>query len=304
MADREQTMKQRYYGIVPSPPKKKGEVQDYYSRIAGDALRVGSPEKFGTNELVLASGKLPKKFSWADQRLSSGQRMIPRVENQGQHSTCVGFGASSAAERMHAKEKDEIVNLSAWDLYQWCKERDGLPPRSGTFARIALAGLKHRGVATEQSVPYLGTIPEDTPDLIKERSNFRIDMYYRLNPKNTEAIKLAISKHGVIGAMPVGSNWNNPYIHRLVDPRGRHLVHFTGWDRPKATEYIEIEDSHGSNVGKFGYKYVDVNYIQRHCYEVWGMVDAKSIPSDHAANSWFWNDFMPVFAKLWRKLKR
>lgn len=81
---------------------------------------------------------------------------LPPLRNQGRRSTCVAHAALALREQLEiAAGAPRDLDLSEQFVYWWCKERDGLPARPGTYLSLGMRCLVEMGAPVEALWPYV-----------------------------------------------------------------------------------------------------------------------------------------------------
>lgn len=90
---------------------------------------------------------LPQSMSLLDR--------LPPLRGQGHRGTCVAFAALAIRECLEiGAGAPHDLDLSEQYLYWWCKQRDGLEGRSGTYLSLGMRGLAATGAPLESLWPY------------------------------------------------------------------------------------------------------------------------------------------------------
>lgn len=88
---------------------------------------------------------------------------LPPLRRQGQRPTCVAFAVLAVREQLEmAAGAPGDLDLSEQYVYWWCKERDGLPGRNGTYLSLGMRCLNETGAPFESLWPYI-PIPTEEP---------------------------------------------------------------------------------------------------------------------------------------------
>lgn len=190
------------------------------------------------------------------------------VLDQGQTPTCVAHAAASL--KMN-EEKREIghhyLMFDPMELYDRCKERDGIPGTDGTFPRVALQVMKERGMLTTHRKP------------------FKIDAYARC--ETVDDIEDAIFRDGpVMLGVPVDDGWDGDHLTSVGgvveatfgDPWGGHEILAIGYNSLKRRFYCK--NSWGSSWGPFGgYFWLSYDYLDALAgqWDAWRATDARNV---------------------------
>ncbi|MCU0507016.1 MAG: hypothetical protein MUC34_01205 [Anaerolineae bacterium] len=80
---------------------------------------------------------------------------LPPLRAQGRRGTCVAFAALAIRECLEiGAGAPPDLDLSEQYVYWWCKQRDGLSERSGTYLSIGMRALTETGAPLESIWPY------------------------------------------------------------------------------------------------------------------------------------------------------
>ena len=80
---------------------------------------------------------------------------LPPLRSQGRRSTCVAHAVLSVREQLEiACGASQQLDLSEQFVYWWCKSRDGIPERNGTYLSLGLRCLREAGAPFESLWPY------------------------------------------------------------------------------------------------------------------------------------------------------
>ncbi len=81
---------------------------------------------------------------------------LPPLRSQGKRPTCVAHAVLALREQLElAAGAPHDLDLSEEYVYWWCKERDGLPGRSGTYLSLGMRCLGEAGAPLEALWPYV-----------------------------------------------------------------------------------------------------------------------------------------------------
>lgn len=87
---------------------------------------------------------------------------LPPLRSQGKRPTCVAFAALALREQLEiAAGAPQELDLAEQYVYWWCKERDGLPGRNGTYLSLGMRCLRETGAPFESLWPYVATPAAD-----------------------------------------------------------------------------------------------------------------------------------------------
>jgi hypothetical protein len=90
---------------------------------------------------------LPESISLLDR--------LPPLRAQGRRGACVAFAALAVRECLEVGAGAPAdFDLSEQYVYWWCKQRDGLPDRSGTYLSVGMSALATAGAPLESLWPY------------------------------------------------------------------------------------------------------------------------------------------------------
>lgn len=140
------------------------------------------------------------------------------VDNQSPKSCCVGCGITKATEDRMG------VNLSYDDLYEQCKEMDGIPTILGTYPSVGAFVAYKKGVATVEAYES-----RDFNKIQESRSKNKIDGYAFVDA-DYDLICQAIYQNGPItAAFMVDTNWFRGIIQKVLSSVGGHYVVLKGF---------------------------------------------------------------------------
>ena len=200
------------------------------------------------------------------------------VGNQGDRGTCVAWSCGNGMkEWQEKKEERRVIKLSVEQLYQWCKEIDGVSS-DGTYLRCAMKVLREKGIPQNEFRPYGDSNPGNQDIIERNAETFRVASYATVNFKDVDAIESAIFQNG---PLPVAlkilddCGWKSGFVHGVSDKSlGAHAVCLVGYDRPK--QLFTFKNSWGKMWGQGGYGTVSYTYFTKNCISAWTSIDMKN----------------------------
>ncbi|MDH7486057.1 MAG: C1 family peptidase [Anaerolineae bacterium] len=218
---------------------------------------------------------------------------LPPIRNQAQRGTCVAHAAVAVREHMEiaAGAASTDINLSEQFVYWWCKENDGIPSVSGTYAELGLECMAKAGVPEEQHWPYNpNSIPGNEgqgpppPAALDNAARFKIKRVIKLNPSRVLDLKTCLAEGKIICfAIPVFDSW---YLSAAVKRYGKITMPLPGEEANggHAMALVGYQDDEEAPGGGYfilrnswqpwayesawgnGYGTIPYAYIENHCY--------------------------------------
>ena len=190
------------------------------------------------------------------------------VKNQGKSSSCGGQAWSSYLQVLKYIRDNEVVELSAHDIYSQCYE-----PNGGSDDTGLLRVVENYGIDTESDVPsyqngqppseaFMQSILPKNEDVSMQQIVFQ-PLWF--NGNDIRQVKLAIdSGIGAVCAL-LGNNpcWLTangvvevPALDQLIWGHWIHLISYND-----QTQLITIKNSWGNKAGDKGYYYIPYGYF-------------------------------------------
>ena len=162
--------------------------------------------------------------------------------NQGESSMCVAFSSALMSTIDQRRDHARTITYDAPELYDRCKEQDGIPNVDGTYPRIALKIKQARGIRIMESPRR----PTEVGDLDV------IARYVALH-----SIDEVVAAIHLFGSAALGSVWYHEWfdipINKVFPPgttdAGGHAYTAIGWNL--ATRRLLVQNSWGPY---WGYK--------------------------------------------------
>lgn len=205
-------------------------------------------------------------------------RSVIAVENQGNTSSCVGHGTSSAMEACAwiaagATGDAPPDQFSRWFAYRVAQQQTGITGDNGATISGAAEAMKRVGCCHESTFPFPGRYVKPIPQAaVAEAGQFKIATHTSL--ESYQAVFDFMS--GGFGGVIIGITWtgrlaNSTGVIELNDIRGNgggHCVLLWGWSKRRDTQgrnYVWLHNSHGKTWGNGGRAEVAPDVI-----EAWG----------------------------------
>lgn len=140
---------------------------------------------------------------------------LPPLRAQGRRGACVAFAALAVRECLEIGAGAPAgLDLSEQFVYWWCKQRDGLGGRSGTYLSVGMRGLATAGAPLESLWPYrpdpAGSEDQGPPPTAAAGGDpaFRTLETQQFNRLDIEGIKTCLSEgRPVAFSLPVYDSW-------------------------------------------------------------------------------------------------
>lgn len=229
---------------------------------------------------------LPECHSLLDQ--------LPPLRTQGQRSTCVAHAVLAVREQLEiAAGAPADLDLSEQYVYWWCKERDGIPDRNGTYLSLGIRCLAETGAPLESLWPYVAqstdTQGQGPPPAAAANGDpgFSISETQALNRTDITGMKACLAEgRSIAVAFPVFDSWfkssamarwgliTMPLI--AEPPRDGHALAIVGYqddaDAPGGG-YFLLRNSWQpwawEGVWRTGYGYMPYAYVSRYASMVY-----------------------------------
>ena len=189
---------------------------------------------------------------------------------QGNKPHCVAAAGARITSVATFRQRNVIATFKFPELYERCKEIDGLRPGAkGTTARACLKILRRRGARL------------DTPLEIDGDRHVKVDKFARLHGRRV--IKLAVHESGSAFVITKWfRNWNTsgiPDSGILPEPKNHYIDHawtVIGWDDDKVTPVgrgaLLMRNSLGKRWGINGNGWLPYQFLPRVLKEAWQAV--------------------------------
>lgn len=152
---------------------------------------------------------------------------LPPVEDQGSDGICVGMAIHKVAELYIGN-----VNLSPRDLYNQCKEIDGIPDIPGTYPIIGAKVATKNGIATEEAYKT------GNSTLIKvSRSQNKLAGYAFVDEEFGAICQAIYQNKAVCACFSIDGNWYKGIMTRVLKRIGLHYVVLNGFKMTSETLY-------------------------------------------------------------------
>jgi hypothetical protein len=140
---------------------------------------------------------------------------LPPLRAQGHRGTCVAFAVLTVRECLElGAGAPADLDLSEQYIYWWCKQRDGLEGRSGTYLSVGMRALAEAGAPLESLWPYQaepgGTEDQGPPPPSAAGGDpaFRVAEIHELNRSDIAGIKTRVAEgRPVAFSLPVYDSW-------------------------------------------------------------------------------------------------
>jgi C1A family cysteine protease len=140
---------------------------------------------------------------------------LPPTRSQGRRATCVAHAAVAVRECLEIRAgASPDFNLSEQYIYWWCKQRDNLGGRGGTYLSLGMRCLQDAGPPLETEWPYN---PEQSASedqgppparVVDGDPAFRVFETQELNRIDNRGIKLCLTEgRPVAFSLPVYDSW-------------------------------------------------------------------------------------------------
>lgn len=148
---------------------------------------------------------------------------LPPVENQGGKSICVGEAIHKVKEAFDLADGN-YIDLSGDDLYEQCKEIDGIPGQLGTYPLVGAKVATGTGIASVDV--YNGGSKEA---IVADRARHKLAQFASVS-SDFESVAQAIHANKYVTAsFAVDNNWFAGIITRVLQAVGRHYVVLQGF---------------------------------------------------------------------------
>lgn len=168
----------------------------------------------------------------------SYETMLPPVENQGGKPKCVGSAIHKIAE-LYLSKDGNFIDLSDDDLYEQCKEIDGIPDLEGTYPSVGAKVVTKYGVASKQA--YDSGV-EDL--IVKSRALNKLSGYAFVEADYNAICQAIYQNMAITASFDVGFDWFSGKITKVLRSLGRHYVVLHGFDYAKTS--LLAQNSWGS----------------------------------------------------------
>lgn len=214
---------------------------------------------------------------------------LPPLRGQGGRPTCVAHAAVAVREQLEiAAGATPDLDLSEQYVYWWCKERDGLPARHGTFLSLGMRCIKQAGAPPETLWPYAPKPTSDQgqgpppPAAAQGEPAFRAADIQEFSRKDIDGMKACLVEgRSIAFAFPVFDSWYKSAAMarwgKITMPlpgetmRDGHAVTIVGYQDDATTPgggYFLLRNSWQpwawDGVWQPGYGYIPYAYINRH----------------------------------------
>jgi hypothetical protein len=209
---------------------------------------------------------------------------IPSVRDQGQSSSCVGFGIGAnltIAANMQNVSLGLIQYISPTDIYNGARYIEGtLADDAGCYPRDALDWLKKKACLPEAFWSYIGFEQRSRPSFLDaEAAKYPLLAYYRVD-NGTDGICSALASGFPVSiGIPWPSKWMNPrdgvcpVIKYSDSIAGGHEVCIYGYDLP--TQRFYVINSWGKDWGNLGT--CTIPFSAFNIFKLWGGYDAHYV---------------------------
>lgn len=227
------------------------------------------------DDLLLGNGNVPSSHDLS--------QYLPPIGDQGQYGTCVAWALGYNLKTMiEAQDKnystadltDPSKQFSAKDLFLSINKSDIGPNCGGTYLKSAMSTMQQRGVATAQTVPYVGLgdcSQSPSQSGTSEAQNYKISNYRSVDIK-TDVIKQYIANNRPVGfGARLGDNfmtWNSDDVltgHTSFNNVGQHAGHamtIVGYDDAKGPRgAFKVVNSWGQAWGSRGFIWIDYDFF-------------------------------------------
>jgi hypothetical protein len=142
-------------------------------------------------------------------------QQLPPLRSQGQRPTCVAHAVLALREQLETAAGAPLeLDLSEQYAYWWCKERDGLPGRNGTYLSLGMKCLGQAGAPFESLWPYNPTATDDQgqgpppPAAARGDPAFCTTETQEFNRADIEGMKACLVEgRSIPFALPVFDSW-------------------------------------------------------------------------------------------------
>lgn len=192
-----------------------------------------------------------------------------KILDQGNTPQCVAYGSAYVKTFQERRQHHRTYTWNENQLYQECKQRDGIPNEDGTFTRVALEVMRTMGYGREAK-PW----ERDAP-------GFKIAAYARL--RTIGEIEQALTLAPILIGMTWLHGWTDRTLlldtpQQIIDDGG-HLMACFGYSQPEA--YIELPQTWGPDAHDHGIVRMSYRELERQLalpddqsMDVWAVLDA------------------------------
>ena len=150
--------------------------------------------------------------------------IMPPVEDQGADQKCVGEAVHKAVELSFLKEGIE-VDLSPDDLYEQCKQNDGIPNLQGTYPSVGAHIAYSQGIATVEAYNT-----KNPAIIAQSRAQHKSGGYAFVQNSFSKICQAIYQNLAVICSVAVDNNWFRGFITKVFRMLGRHCIILHGYD--------------------------------------------------------------------------
>lgn len=153
---------------------------------------------------------------------------VPTSPVEAQTSTdCVGQGIKGIKEDF-LLDAGNYVALESLDLYNQCKEIDGIPEQSGTYPLVGAKVATSIGIASK-AVYATG----DKIAIAADRAKYKLGGYMAVGTTYDQVCQAIFQNKRITASFLIGNDWFLGIITRVLQIIGRHYTKLHGFYRPK-----------------------------------------------------------------------